>query len=52
MKVRYVIYVLLTKNVTGSIGCYIYTSNRPQELGSNFRKIRLARRVSTARSHP
>ena len=42
------------KHVTASIGCYIlvYTRSRLLKLGSNFREICLARRVSTARSHP
>ena len=40
------------KNVTASIGCCMHTSSRPLKLGSNFREICLARRVSTARSPP
>ena len=56
MLARYVIYFYFLKNITASIGCYIdtcvHTSSRLLKLGSNFREICLARRVSTTRSHP
>ena len=55
MLTRYVIYFLFPKKrnrFNRLLYTCIHTSNRLLKLGSNFREICLARRVSTARSHP
>ena len=55
MLARYVIYFLFAKKrnrFNRLLYTCVHTSSRLLKLGSNFREICLARRVSTARSHP
>ena len=55
MLAKYVIYFLFPKTrnrFNRLLYTCIHTSSRLLKLGSNFREICLARRVSTARSHP